>query len=90
MNSGLEEARPQKIIQVQREGPTRVCIARGRYSGIWDAVKSLIAEGHNSDTAIDRIYLVHGWGQSNTMIIKIMIPDKRWGLTDCDLLFDRA
>ena len=34
MNLGLEEARPQRIIQEQRKGPISVCIARGRYSGM--------------------------------------------------------
>ena len=43
-------------------------------------MKSLIAEGHNSDTAIDRIYSVYGRGGSNTVIIKMLLQDRKAGI----------
>ncbi len=44
-----------------------------------DAVIQMILHGFTSDTAIDRIYLVYGWGKPVSYILKALADDKRAG-----------
>ncbi len=49
----------------------------GRRKVFWDAVIQMTGKGVTSDTAIDRIYLVHGERRSIMRILKMMAQDRR-------------
>jgi len=46
----------------------------------WDAVNRLIARGHTSDTAVDRIHEAYGRGKSICEILRLMAHDRRQGV----------
>ena len=46
----------------------------------WDAVIRLIARGHTSDTAVDRIHEAYGRGKSICEILRLMAHDRRQGV----------
>ncbi len=51
----------------------------------WDVMKKMIASGHTSDSAVDKIYLVYGRGKSNSNIIKDLMNDRAAGIDRLNL-----
>ncbi len=48
-------------------------------------MKKMIASGHTSDSAVDKIYLVYGRGKSNSNIIKDLMNDRAAGIDRLNL-----
>ena len=51
--------------------------AFSRRKNLWDTIIHMIAHGLTSDTAINRIYLVYGWGKSVCTICNALAKDRR-------------
>ena len=76
---GMNGMKPAKDFTSHERGANKFTYCRRKV--FWDAVNRLIARGHTSDTAVDRIHEAYGRGKSICEILRLMAQD-RWQRVD--------
>mgnify|MGYP006196021747 FL=1 len=75
---GMNGMKPAKDFTSHERGANKFTYCQRKV--FWDAVHQLIARGHTSDTAVDRIHEAYGWGKSICEILRLMAHDRRQGV----------
>ena len=72
---GVAGTKPARTFTRAERGANRFAFCRRRV--FWDMVVSLVARGHTSDRAVDKIYAVYGRGLGVTAILRKMTADRK-------------
>ena len=71
---GVAGVKPEKLFTARERGANKYAFSRRLV--FWNMVASLVARGHTSDLAVDKVYAVYGRNQGVTKILQAMQQDR--------------
>ena len=72
---GLSGTKPAKLFTRRERGANKFAFSRHRV--FWDMIVSLVARGHTSDLAVNKVYGIYGRALGVTEILNRMKRDKK-------------